>query len=113
MGRRSDRDNMKFIRSRSIGTKVTEAEYKQIVKAAKGVPLSEYVRSVVLAAVAGEPTLFELALMSELKALRSFVVNMGPEIVKGTLTVEKAKELLERADATKAANAKVALGGHV
>ena len=99
------------LRTKSIGTKVTEAEYAQLERAAQAEArtLGEWCRHVMLACVNGQAADArrsdgaELrALMAELVALRTILLNVLYKQANGErLTAEEMQRLIERADAGK------------
>ena len=62
------------VRNKSIGTKVSEEEYRQLEAQANGDSLGAWVRQVLLRAT--EPSPAEQALMAELVALRTILLNV-------------------------------------
>ncbi|MGH9378739.1 MAG: hypothetical protein ACRD1I_08065 [Terriglobia bacterium] len=93
------------LRIKSVGTKVTEAEYGRLDAAAKasGQTLAEWVREVLLASV-GETraTVAEKTVLAEVLGLRTILLNLFYKLAKGEAIIEdKIKELIERADAGK------------
>jgi len=97
------------LRTRSIGTKVTDEEYAELEHAAQigGKTLGEWCREVMLANVNGNgPHLHgdseSQALMGEVVALRTILLNVLYKQANGeTLTAEEMQRLIERADADK------------
>jgi hypothetical protein len=94
------------IRSRSVGTKVTEDEYHRLVAASqsRGLNLSEWSREALLrATVADLPTAAEQTLLAELLALRTIVGNLMYQLTSGDAKVspEQFKEIIHRADSDK------------
>lgn len=109
------------LRTKSVGTKVSEAEYVALEGCARGrgLKLSEWVRDVLLSAardgeagaVAG-PRAGDGVLLAEVLALRAILMNLLFSIGKGeTVTPEQMQSLIERADAGKAAKAAKLLSG--
>lgn len=93
----STRNRTAIRRTKSIGTKLTAEEYAQIVRVAEGHTLSEWVRDVLLGMVAPQPA--DHALLAELLALRTIVLNMQFAVATGEpLTTDAMKRLIERAD---------------
>jgi hypothetical protein len=87
-----------------VSTKVSEAEFAVLEEHARlaGLTLSEWVRTVLLAAPAetdaeagGE------AVLAEVLALRSLFLNLQFRSDKGSLSESELRSLIERADATK------------
>jgi hypothetical protein len=111
------------IRTKSVGTKVSEAEYAALegCARARGLKLAEWVRDMLLAAgrdevasagsVAG-PCATDGVLLAELLALRALTANLLFSISQGErLTPQQMQALIERADAGKTAKAaKLLLG---
>lgn len=94
------------IRSRSVGTKVTEDEYHRLVAASqrRGLNLSEWSREALLrATVADLPTAAEQTLLAELLALRTIVGNLMYQLTSSDAKVspEQFKEIIHRADSDK------------
>ena len=97
------------VRSRSIGTKLTEAEYGALAARAGDQKLSEWVRAQLLKE---EPDPEVAALLSELIGLRTIVVNVIFALANGNaITVDAMQGLIDRADEEKMskANARLAL----
>ena len=98
------------LRTKSIGTKVTDEEYVELERAAQtgGKTLSEWCREVMLkstnggaadTAVAGARA---EALMAEVVALRTILLNVMFKQSNGErLTAEEMQRLIERADSDK------------
>ena len=99
------------LRTKSIGTKVTEGEYAELERTAQagGKTLGEWCREVMLASVnghapKGQPSDGSEAqvLMAELMALRTILLNVLFKQANGeSLTAEQMQKLIERADADK------------
>jgi hypothetical protein len=99
------------LRTKSIGTKVTEQEYVQLEQAAQSgsKTLGEWCREVMLASANGKVSDTQhsggaevQALMAELVALHTILLNMLYKQVDGeSLTAEEMQRLIERADADK------------
>jgi hypothetical protein len=104
------------LRTKTLGTKLSEPEYAQLEAAARerGLTLSEWCRQVLLASVNGQgsksaadPTGSDQALMAELVALRTILLNLHFRIAKGEpITAEAMQEIIDRADAGKVRNAR-------
>ncbi|WP_446743086.1 plasmid mobilization protein [Silvibacterium acidisoli] len=92
------------LRTKSVGTKVSEAEFAMLEERARasGLTLSEWVRDVLLAGPA-EPgaELTGEVVLAELLALRSLFLNLQFSADKGQLSEPELRSLIERADATK------------
>ena len=99
------------LRTKSIGTKVTEEEYAQLERTAQSGArtLGEWCRHVMLASVNGQSADAQKsdgtelrALMAELVALRTILLNVLYKQANGErLTAEEMQRLIERADADK------------
>ena len=100
------------LRTKSIGTKVTDEEYAELERAAQtsGKTLGEWCREVILANVNGHATKEQpphggsesQALMAELVALRTILLNVLYKQANGeSLTAEEMQRLIERADVDK------------
>jgi hypothetical protein len=91
------------IRSKSVGTKVTEEEYARLEALAGGRPMGEWVREVLLAADSeGAPTRADEAVMAELLALRSLTLTLFFRVANGDKIDEaEMRTLIERADGDK------------
>ncbi|MGC2108436.1 MAG: hypothetical protein WA655_02900 [Candidatus Korobacteraceae bacterium] len=103
------------LRTKSIGTKVSEEEYAQLEAAARtrGLTLGEWCREVMLANANGQPPKAQVgvaevqALMAELVALRTILLNLHFRMAKGEpITAEAMQEIIDRADAGKVRNAR-------
>jgi hypothetical protein len=87
-------------RTKSISTKVTEAEYEAIVTRADPQTVSAWAREILVGAVQPEPLLF--LLLAEVLALRTIIVNLNFGIATdGPPSVEAMHSLIERADQNK------------
>ena len=88
-------------RNRSISTKVTDAEYGQIVAHANPKTVSEWARAILVHA--SEPVDVEFLLLAELLALRTIMMNLHFALAEGgpVPSTEAMKRLVERADAEK------------
>jgi len=97
------------LRTKSIGTKVTESEYARLERAAQGSgkTLGEWCREVMLACVNGEQSKAyqagdAQAVMAEVVALRTILLNVLFKQANGEgITAEQMQKLIERADAEK------------
>jgi hypothetical protein len=92
------------LRTRSVGTKVSEAEFAMLEERARssGLTLSEWVRDVLLAApVEPSAEAGSEVVLAELLALRSLFLNLSFRADKSPLTEAELRGLIERADATK------------
>jgi hypothetical protein len=87
-------------RTKSISTKVTEAEYHEIARRAEPLTVSEWARATLLAAAHSNPLQF--LLLAELLALRTIVLNLNFALAaSGPPTTEAMHALIDRADAQK------------
>jgi hypothetical protein len=99
------------LRTKSIGTKVTEGEYAKLERAAQegGKTVSEWCREVMLASVNGvalrdQPyqTGEAQVVMAEVVALRTILLNVLFKQTNGeSITAEQMQKLIDRADADK------------
>jgi hypothetical protein len=106
--------NTPEIRSRSLGTKLTEAQYEAVLERTNGQSPSEWLRGVVEAILEHPPYQkpIEQAVLEELIAVRMVVLNFHAAAVAGhVLTLEKAGEHIAKADAVKVEKAKALLNG--
>ena len=92
------------LRTKSVGTKVSEAEFALLEERARGagLRLAEWVREALLAApVESGPDASEVAL-AEVLALRSLLLNLHFRAAKGEPVPEaEMRSLIERADGVK------------
>jgi hypothetical protein len=97
------------VRTKSIGTKVSDEEYAQLEKLAQahGQTLGEWCRDVMLEHVDGrKPSVIEETLLAEVLALRTILLNLHFTVAKGeAITAEGMQEIIERADAGKTTKA--------
>jgi len=95
----------KQLRGRSLGTKLSEAEYAQCEKSAarRGQTLSEWCRQALLDAATGPARRREAeVILSEILALRKIVINLlFGEKAGEPLSEERMCELIEAADSEK------------
>ncbi len=92
-------------RTKSISTRVTEAEHDEIVRLAEPLTVSEWARASLLAAAQPDPLHF--VLLAELLALRTIVLNLNFALAtSGPPTTEAMHSLIDRADAEKLGKAK-------
>jgi hypothetical protein len=98
------------LRTKTLGTKVSEEEFAQLEAAAseRGLTLSEWCREMLLASVNGqgeksaETGRADHALMAELVALRAILLNVLFKLANGEKpTVEEMQRLIDRADSDK------------
>jgi hypothetical protein len=101
-------------RTRSIGTKVTEAEYTRLESCAfdEGLSISEWCRSVLLEQRNGDrPSDAELTTLAEILALRTILLNLHFAVAQeGTITADAMQAIIERADRNKSKKAMERLG---
>jgi hypothetical protein len=101
------------VRSKSVGTKVTEAELRVLESRAEraGVTLSEWVRDVLLGSSVETGTLAaERAILAEVLAMRTILLNFMLKVGEGTaIPEESSKKLIAWADANKMRRALEAL----
>ena len=93
------------LRSRTVGSKMTESEYEKLVAVAErdGLTLGEWCREVLLdrasANVGKNPSTPEQILLAELMALRTILLNALFKLAQGAvLTTEEMDRLIELAD---------------
>ena len=96
------------LRTKSIGTKVSEEEFAVLEATARAadMTLSEWVRAVLLAAPGVELPGDEAALagrvtLAEVLALRTLFLNLQFRQAQGPMTEAEMRGLIERADAVK------------
>jgi hypothetical protein len=98
------------LRTKTLGTKVSEEEFAQLEAAAseRGLTLSEWCREMLLASVNGQEEKSadsgraDQALMGELVALRAILLNVLFKLANGEKpTAEEMQALIDRADADK------------
>lgn len=91
------------LRTKSVGTKVSEAEFAMLEGRARaaGLTLSEWVRVVLLAPPVDDRQDTGEIVLAELLALRSLFLNLQFRADKAPLTEVELRGLIDRADATK------------
>jgi hypothetical protein len=103
------------LRTKTLGTKVSEEEFAQLEAAAseRGLTLSEWCREMLLASVNGQgeksadsgradQAVFAGALMAEVVALRAILLNVLFKLANGEKpTAEEMQRLIDRADSDK------------
>jgi hypothetical protein len=93
------------LRTKSVGTKVSEAELRVLESRAEraGLTLSEWVRDVLLGSSVEMGTLAaERAILAEVLAMRTILLNFMLKVGEGNPILEAAsKKLIEWADANK------------
>jgi hypothetical protein len=96
---------MPSLRTRSAGAKVTDEEYGQLeaLAQARGLTLGEWCREVLLERLAGpKPSQIEQAVIAEVMALRTILLNVLFKMANGEPVTEEAmRQLIDRADAQK------------
>lgn len=97
------------IRTRSVGTKVTEEEYAglEACASAQGMSISEWCRSVLLERAAGDrPSQADETLLAEVLALRIILLNLHFGVARGeTIAADEMQAIIDRADQVKASKA--------
>ena len=92
-------------RTKSIATRLTDAEYAEIESAAAraGRKVAEWLREAALAQArtTGEEKTTDTVLLAELMALRSLIVNLFAVASKGPLSDETLRRISTYADAIK------------
>ena len=105
------------LRSKSVGTKVSEAELRVLESRAEraGLTLSEWVRDVLLGSSVEMGTLAAVrAILAEVLAMRTILLNFMLKVGEGTPIPEaSSKKLIEWADANKMKRALEVAGGPV
>ena len=103
------------LRTKTLGTKVSEEEFAQLEGAAseRGLTLSEWCRETLLASVNGQDEKSAdsggtgQALMAELVALRAILLNVLFKLANGEKpTAEEMQRLIDRADSDKLTRAR-------
>ena len=95
---------MRISRSRSVTGKVTEEEYARLEARASPQKISTWARDVLLEAL--EPAAGERALLAELLALRTILVNVIFALANGhAITTEAMRAIIDRADQEKVSRA--------
>ena len=91
-------------RTKSVSTKVTEAEYDEIARRAEPQTISAWARSILIGVAQPDPLQF--LLLAELLALRTIVLNLSFALATtGPPTTEAMQALIDRADARKLSKA--------
>ncbi len=107
------------LRTKSIGTKVSEEEYARLEQAAQKASktLGEWCREVMLGSANGQPTNGSRgeagaeAVMAEVVALRAILLNVLFKQSNGQrLTAEEMQSLIDRADSEKFRKARERMG---
>ena len=95
---------MRVVRSRSVGTKVTEDQYQQFARLAGSDTISDWARRVLLAATQYDP--IHVCLLAELLALRRIVLNlMFASTAREPITEQAVRDMINQADEEKYARA--------
>lgn len=96
------------LRTKSVGTKVSEAEFAMLEKRAHsaGLTLSEWTRDALLAAPVEPGAHVGEVILAELLAFRSLFLNLQFRADKGPLDTNELNSLIERADETKVERAR-------
>ncbi|MGA2038272.1 MAG: ribbon-helix-helix protein, CopG family [Bryobacteraceae bacterium] len=106
-----------ILRTKSIGTKVTEEEYARLdeLAAAAGQTRAEWVRTILIEQLERRVAkVTEEAVLAELLGLRTILLNLLFTVAKGeTMTAEQMQAVIERADAGKLERARKLLAAHV
>jgi hypothetical protein len=93
------------LRTKSIGTKVSDDEYAQMESqaAARELTVSEWCREVLLASVnVQSPEPSGVNVLAELRALRAIVVNLFYASLRGeAITEDRMEEIIQWADGRK------------
>lgn len=101
-------------RTKSVGTKVTEAEYARLEACAgeKGLSISEWCRNVLLGNANGdEASETEKVTLAEILALRTILLNLHFAVTRAeTITADAMQAIIERADRDKVKKAMERLG---
>jgi len=101
-------------RTKSVGTKVTEAEYARLETRAcqEGLSISEWCRNVLLERTDGDrPTETQKVTLAEILSLRTILLNLHFAVAKAeTITADAMQTIIERADRDKAKKALERLG---
>jgi len=87
-------------RTKSISTKVTEAEYDEIARRAEPQTVSAWARDMLLGPP--QPSALQVLLVAEVLALRTILLNLNFTLVtSGPPTEEEMHALIDKADAQK------------
>jgi len=101
-------------RTKSVGTKVTEAEHARLEACAceEGLSISEWCRNVLLDRTNGDrPTEVQKVMLAETLALRAILLNLHFAVARAeTITADAMQAIIERADRDKARKAMERLG---
>lgn len=96
------------LRTKSVGTKVSEAEFSTLEERARsaGLTVSEWVRDILLVSPESSAEDGSEIVLAEVLALRSMFLNLQFRADKGPLPEAELRNLIERADGTKLARAR-------
>jgi hypothetical protein len=96
------------LRTKSVGTKVSEEEFAMLEARAQaaGLTLSEWVRDVLLAVPTTEGELIGEVTLAEVLALRTLFLNLQFRQSQGPIPEAEMRGLIERADAAKGERAR-------
>ncbi len=84
-------------RTKSISTKVTEAEYARVAAIASPLTISEWTRSVLMHAL--DVDSFEVTFLAEILAIRAIVVTLQFALSEGrSLSVDELQMVIHAAD---------------
>src|ERR1700722_13527051 len=101
-------------RTKSVGTKVTEAEYARLEACAceEGLSISEWCRNVLLERTERErPTETQKVTLAEILALRTILLNLHFAVARAeTIPADAMQAIIERADRDKVKKALERLG---
>ena len=102
---------MPTLRTKSVGTKVTNAQYAMLKAVAGDQKLADWVREAVIsAATAQRDKAVEPLILAEVMALRTIVLNLQYCVCAGEpITRETIQQLIDRADRDKVARAQTRL----
>jgi hypothetical protein len=92
------------LRTKSLGTKVSDAEYAQLeaLASARSQTISEFIRSVLLEEIAAPDGNTGKVLLAEVVGLRTILLNLFFKLANGErITAEEMRGIIERADADK------------
>jgi len=94
------RDGMATRRTKSISTKVTDAEYDAIASRAEPQTVSAWARGILVSTAQPDP--LHLVLLAEMLALRTIVLNLQYTLAANhPLSEDAMHRLIDRADAEK------------
>ena len=102
------------LRTKSLGTKVSDGEYARLeaLASARGQSISELIRSVLLEEIAAPNghDAAEQTLLAEVVGLRTILLNLFYKLANGErITAEEMRAVIERADADKLKKAQARL----